>query len=180
MCRFRPCPLLLIRPFTIATSTRFQPMVYLGLWEQPLDTDRTIPDGDYTINACTTGGSVCAQSGLFTIISTTSSSSLPSLKAISPANGPAGTEIFLTTILSGIDHINFGNAYIPKNQITIITSGANTNMSFYVPNQINPACYYSTPRCYLAAVMTPPGLYNISVTDTNGATTNSVPFTVTQ
>jgi hypothetical protein len=170
----RPCTLMMIKPYTIATSTTLSTDGYL--WNVGLlaDVDRTLPDGAYYIKVCPTGGSDCAQSGNITI-STAANSIAPKVLQLAPSSGVVGQQVTLTgNNFTGSNIINFGYGVIPN----VASTNNGTVITFTVPSQLNPACYYATPvHCMVVTMVTPPNVYKISVTNENGSS-NYLPFVV--
>ncbi len=181
----RPCPLMMIKPYTIATSTTLSTTGYSWVVGSNTEAGRTIPDGDYIVTVCTTGGSNCAQSGVVTL-SSTAPVATSTISSLTPVSGKIGTTVYIVgSNLGNYQNINFGFGYIPKDQITyaVATDGSQSGqvaqLGFKVPSSLAPSCFYATPvHCMIASMMTAPGTYNVSVTMTDGTVTNSMPFTV--
>lgn len=116
-----------------------------------------------------------------------------SIQSISPTSGPVGTTV--TVAGSGFtsdNTIHFGTGVIvhvaAANAIyscPMMTAGSTSScgsaaqtLTFTVPNGLDPACAFSTPRCYVASRVTTPGDYSVTVENANG-TSAPVTFTVT-
>ncbi|MDE2213395.1 MAG: hypothetical protein KGJ34_02600 [Patescibacteria group bacterium] len=115
------------------------------------------------------------------------------LQSLSPQSGAVGTLITLggrgftkdNTILFGSDLITDIPASPAVFNCPMIPVGSSTScgtysqvLTFTVPASLNPPCYYSKPACEIASRMTPPGVYAVSVRNSNG-TSNARTFTVT-
>jgi hypothetical protein len=110
--------------------------------------------------------------------------------SITPTSGPVGTSVSITGFgFTNDNTIHFGYGaivHVPISSSIAIActtnpnchGGINQTIQFTVPESLNPACYYSNPRCLIASQMTTPGSYNVSVENGNG-TSGSVNFTVT-
>jgi len=112
------------------------------------------------------------------------------VRAITPSSGPVGTHVTLTGFGFTSDNtIRFGSGAIVdvpiSSSIAVACTtdpscipGIRQTIEFDVPAALNPACYYSEPRCLIASRMTTPGPYQVSVQNSNG-TSNAITFTVT-
>jgi len=109
---------------------------------------------------------------------------------MTPTSGPTGTHVVIDGFgFTNDNTIHFGSGAIVHVPITSsIAIACTTNPSckggihqtieFDVPSTLNPACYYSEPRCLIASRETTPGDYQVSVQNSNG-TSSSITFTVT-
>ena len=114
----------------------------------------------------------------------------PVIYRITPTSGPLGTTISITGFgFTNDNTIHFGygaTLHVPITSSLAIActtdpschGGINQTLTFVVPDTLNPACYYSNPRCMIASQQTQPGPYDITVENTNG-TSNTMQFTVT-
>lgn len=180
----RPCALMMVKPYSIATAVTLATDGYSWKVGSTIEADRTIPDGEYRINICPNGGTGnCAQGELFKIRTNTTATASTTLYSVSPNNGPVGK--FITVVgrnLESIKNINFGYGYIPMPAQTLgmVYDGEGAkSFTFKVPSTQAPSCAYSTPRCYISDVLTTPGVYDVSVTNSDGTVSNKLPFTVT-
>lgn len=99
----------------------------------------------------------------------------PVVISMVPTSGPIGTTVTLRgTGYTADNTISFGYGSI----VHVPSTDNGTTLTFTIPSSLNPACFYSTPRCMVATRLTIDGAYNVSVTNTNG-TSNSMTFTVT-
>src|SRR3989344_976811 len=100
----------------------------------------------------------------------------PSVISLSPTSGPVGTNITITGtgFTSTGNAVNFGSGLIPN-----LTSPDGKTIIFTLPGILNPACYYSDPRCLMPAFSVSVGAYQVSVKNANGQS-NQITFTVTQ
>jgi hypothetical protein len=108
--------------------------------------------------------------------------------SVNPTSGPTGTTVSITGFGFTSDNtVHFGGGVIQHVPITssiaiacttspLCHGGINQTIQFTVPSSLNPACYYSNPRCLIASQMTAPGTYNVYVENSNG---NSAPVTFT-
>jgi peptidoglycan hydrolase-like protein with peptidoglycan-binding domain len=93
--------------------------------------------------------------------------------SMSPSLGVVGATVSITGFgFTNDNTVHFGSGVIMH------VNGTNQTITFTVPSSLNPACYYSNPRCLMASMMTAPGAYNVYVENSNG-TSNAVTFTVT-
>jgi peptidoglycan hydrolase-like protein with peptidoglycan-binding domain len=112
----------------------------------------------------------------------------PTITYISPSSGAKGATVTIygsgfvasncansacTNTLVPPLTINFGSNVI-KN---IFTSNDNS-VTFTVPSYTSPACFYSTPQCYIPPTAITPGVYPVTI-ETSAGVSNSVNFTVT-
>ncbi|MDO8504676.1 MAG: IPT/TIG domain-containing protein [Candidatus Liptonbacteria bacterium] len=111
----------------------------------------------------------------------------PSVSSLTPSSGSIGASVYLNGagFTPENNTVNFGYGVIPGlSAATWISDGMDgttaTGMTiiFAVPESLSPACAFTTPRCMMAAMLTAPGTYLVSVTNANG-TSNSLQFTVT-
>ena len=114
----------------------------------------------------------------------------PVIYNIIPTSGPVGTTVSITGFgFTNDNTIHFGYGVVLHVPITSSIAvacttdpscrgGIRQTLTFTVPDTLNPACYYSNPRCMIASQMTQPGNYAISVENSSG-TSNSMQFTVT-
>ncbi len=101
--------------------------------------------------------------------------SLPVVYSVSPSSGLVGSQVTINgSNFTSDTKVSFASGYASS----IFVSS--NKITFTVPSEIAPSCYYSTPRCYLfvAARQVVPGDYTISVENSNGIS-NSINFTVT-
>lgn len=97
-----------------------------------------------------------------------------SINAVNPTAGPVGTSVTLTgSGFTNDNTIRFGSGVLIH-----VASNNGTTLTFDVPTGLTPQCFYSTPRCYVATMLTTPGNYAVVVQNTNGAS-NAASFTVT-
>lgn len=114
----------------------------------------------------------------------------PSISSLTPTSGQVGTSVYINGkgFTPTNNTVNFGSGAITglpsatwiSDSFTIGGSGTtNTGqtITFKVPDSLTPACYYSTPRCLIATMLTQPGVYAVSVTNANG-TSDQTSFTV--
>lgn len=100
----------------------------------------------------------------------------PVITSISPSSGAVGS--YVTVYGSGFSSRNtvvFGsNGSVPK-----VVSSNGTSLTFRVPDNLVPACYYATPACAIGLIyrQTTPGAYAIAITNERG-TSNTFNFTV--
>ncbi len=99
---------------------------------------------------------------------------LPTITALSPTTGPAGTEVTISggAFTSHGNAVYFGAGYIPS-----LASADGTTLVFTVPGSLDPACLFATPRCLRPSYATQPGTYQLAVNNANGIS-NQVAFTV--
>ncbi|MDO8569539.1 MAG: IPT/TIG domain-containing protein [bacterium] len=102
------------------------------------------------------------------------STTQPSITVLSPISGPVGTAITITGtgFTSTGNTVNFGTGAIPD-----LTSSDGKTITFALPSYLNPACYYSTPRCLMPAFSVSAGTYQVSVQNANGQS-NQMPFSI--
>jgi hypothetical protein len=106
------------------------------------------------------------------IISPTSST-LPVLTSLQPAQGAVGTSISIHGGLIGATSVQFGaSQYAPT------SVASDTIVTFVAPRTSNPCGLSATPCCAGTAVLITADVYNLTVT-TAGGTSNALPFTVT-
>ena len=113
---------------------------------------------------------------------------VPTITSLSPSSGPVGTSLTVTgtNFTATGNMVNFGNGAV----INLPATGVATNscaygatcstiwsLTFTVPANIVPACAYVAPYCPFAQMVTSPGIYNVSVANSNG-TSNTYSFTV--
>ncbi|MBV9159622.1 MAG: IPT/TIG domain-containing protein [Candidatus Kaiserbacteria bacterium] len=110
--------------------------------------------------------------------------------SITPVSGPVGTEVTIDGFgFTNDNTIHFGTGVIPhvavSGQIAIACTtdpscvgGIHQSLKFTVPTGLNPACFYSNPRCMVLTRQTTPGNYDVTVENSNG-TSNAKTFTVT-
>jgi len=110
--------------------------------------------------------------------------------SISPGAGPVGAHVVITgTGFTKDNTIHFGSGvivHVPVSSSIAIActtdpncrGGIRQTLEFDVPGALNPACYYSNPRCLIASREVTPGTYPVFVQNGNG-TSRSVSFTVT-
>ena len=110
--------------------------------------------------------------------------------SIRPTSGPVGTTVSITGFGFTSDNtVHFGGGVIQHVPITSSIAiacttdpschgGINQTIQFTVPESLNPACYYSEPRCLIVSQMTSSGTYNVYVSNSNGMSA-PVTFTVT-
>jgi len=117
-----------------------------------------------------------------------------SIVSIQPASGGVGTTVTIggsgftsdNTVHFGTGVIEdvasspavFNCPMIPAGSSNTGCGGYSELITFTVPSSLNPACYYSNPRCLIASQETQPGSYQITVSNANG-TSNAATFTVT-
>jgi hypothetical protein len=103
----------------------------------------------------------------------------PAISSLSPASGAIGAQV----TISGLgftptgNKIKFGNLGSENNPSYSLNSSDGKTIVFTVPNSNYYACQASTPPCYPAVYLTPPGIYPVSVINANG-TSGEVNFTV--
>ena len=109
---------------------------------------------------------------------------------MTPQSGPVGTEVTIDGFgFTNDNTIHFGSGvvvHVPISSSIAIActtdpackGGIHQTLKFTVPNSLNPACYYSNPRCLIVSRETTPGKYNVFVTNSNG-TSKTMLFVVT-
>ena len=96
------------------------------------------------------------------------------INSLTPVSGAVGTSVTITgSGFTSDNTIIFGTGVVMH-----VAAKSGTSLTFTVPNGLSPRCAYSTPRCMVAARVTIPGEYAVSVENKNG-TSNSITFTVT-
>ncbi len=98
------------------------------------------------------------------------------INSLSPTSGLVGTEVTVTG--SGFsatgNRVNFASG-----AITSISAAANgATLAFSVPQSVGPYCAPGK-ACPIYVMLVKPGTYSISVTNSTGLTSNTLPFTVT-
>ena len=98
------------------------------------------------------------------------------INSLIPTSGPVGTRVTVTG--SGFtptgDMVNFSSGTLTN----ISSSANNTTVTFSVPESVGPSCPPGK-ACPMFMLVVTPGTYSVSVTNGNGATSNTLPFTVT-
>ena len=179
-CTTNMCPMVAYMdqaPYMIAKNVSG----YSYNWSIPSSMDnRTIYDGQYKIQICQTGTTVCDSSNSpFTINSGTASVEIPVIYSLAPTAGLVGTQVTVTGsgFTSTGNKLKFGNLGVENNPSYSLNSTDGKTLVFTVPTSNYFACWFTTPACYAPSVLVQPGIYPVSVTNANG-TSNVVNFTV--
>lgn len=97
-----------------------------------------------------------------------------SISSLSPSVGPVGTTVTVTgSGFTGDNTVQFGYGAIVH-----VAAQDSSTLVFTVPNELNPACFYASPRCLPPTKMTAPGTYAVTIANENGRS-NAKTFTVT-
>ncbi|MCC7160298.1 IPT/TIG domain-containing protein [Candidatus Nomurabacteria bacterium] len=149
-----------------------------------LDFIGSVTNGAYKIQVCQSGTSNCDLSDrYFTISSKIVIQEAPTISYLSPTYGPVGTTVTITG--SGFsatgNKIRFGNLGVENSpSYNNLSSSDGTHLTFTVPYSNYYACWDSYPACMIAARMTAPGIYAVSVINSSGKVSNELSFAVTQ
>ena len=172
----KPCTMMAIKPYAIVSGTSLPVGGFVWNVGTITDAGRTLVDGEYNINVCAAGGGTCVQSNIIAVVTSIEGTTTSKVSALSPTSGSIGQQVTLVgQNFASTNTVNFGYGVIPN-----ASSTNSTSITFTVPNQLNPACYYATPvHCMVMTQVTPPGTYNVSVTNAGG-TSNAISFVVTQ
>jgi peptidoglycan hydrolase-like protein with peptidoglycan-binding domain len=162
------CGVLTIKPYTIGEN------VTGGIYPWNVGGDkegRTIPAGDYSVQVCQQGGSVCDSSNAtFTIKDVTTALSI---NAINPTSGKIGSTVTITG--SGFT----SDSAVYFNNMWKIPSTVNGNtISFVVPSTLTVSCNSNEMCPALAGMVTPNTTYSVKV-QTGNVSSNTVSFLVT-
>ena len=125
----------------------------------------------------------------FTVTDGTTTTASPVVYKVTPTSGPVGTSVTIDGRGFSSDNVvHFGNGAIAHVGISRTIAIACTNdpscvggihqyLTFTIPDAVGPYCAAGM-MCPMWMQKVTPGVYQISV-ESNGATSNSVPFTVT-
>ncbi len=100
----------------------------------------------------------------------------PSVTSLNPSYGQVGSLVTVYGSRFTADNtIHFNGGVVPH-----AYSGNGTSLTFIVPEALDPACYFTVPRCmtFAASQRVIPGNYNVSVENSYG-TSNTITYTVT-
>ncbi|MBI4118897.1 MAG: peptidoglycan-binding protein [Parcubacteria group bacterium] len=144
---------------------------------------KDIPVGQYVISISNSGNTSQYDQGdaAFTVTSPVSQpvTETPKITSLSPSLGAVGAQVTLTgaSFTSTGNKIKFGNLGSEDNPNYSLNSSDGKTIIFTVPSGNYLACWNANPACLAPAYLTQPGVYGISVINTNGAS-NEVSFTV--
>ena len=102
----------------------------------------------------------------------------PVIESLTPNFGPVGIKVEVKgkNFTEKNNTVSFTNSDYPDNVIPNIPSDG-TTLTFIVPVFSKPACTYSTPACVHPYIRVFPGVYIVSVINSNGKS-NSLNFTI--
>jgi peptidoglycan hydrolase-like protein with peptidoglycan-binding domain len=96
------------------------------------------------------------------------------IQYLAPQSGAVGS----TVTIYGSGFTNDNTVHFGSGVVMHVPSYNGTSISFTAPSALEPLCYFSEPRCAMPARQVTPGVYGVSVQNSNG-TSNSIQFTVT-